>query len=472
MKFDKITLGAIVALLSLAIACASSDEDNSKSSTDSSIEDTDRTCVGNPIVRTMYTADPTARVMNGKLFLFPSTDIDDPTAAGYNDFKMPSYNVFSSEDLIDWTDHGCQVDQNNISWITPNSNTMWAPDCIEKGGKYYFYFPTWSHVSDNGCHIGVCVADDPEGPYTMPDAPISGVNNIDPNTFIDDDGTPYIYWGGGDNNSLCGSKLCDNMVELDGVRVVFENLPSEYKEASFVFKRGDIYYLTFSCDFGGGGCALAYATGSSPLGPFEYKGTFMAGWSDCWTNHHSIVEYNDEWILFYHHNDISGQDKLRSVCADYVSFASDGAIEMVNPTYRGIGTCDATKRIDIDRYSSKSDNITISRTDDSLPANWCIERAKTGSWLTFDRVQFPANGVEMLEVCYANNGGGGVVEVRADSASGELIASINIPAGDAWGDYLIAQADVSYSPSSLTDLYISFSGSSALLFSIDWIRFK
>src|ERR1035437_988588 len=132
----------------------------------------------NPIVRNQFSADPTARVFNGKVYVFPSHDI--PTPANKNLrkdwFCMADYHVFSSENLTDWKDHGMIVSQNKVKWVNSTSYSMWAPDCIERNGKYYFYFPANKNSADangrKGFGIGVAIADKPEGPYVPLPEPI------------------------------------------------------------------------------------------------------------------------------------------------------------------------------------------------------------------------------------------------------------------------------------------------------------
>ena len=133
----------------------------------------------NPIVRNQFSADPTARVFNGKVYVFPSHDIPTPKDQKQlrkDWFCMADYHVFSSENLTDWTDHGMIVSQNKVAWVDSTSYSMWAPDCIERNGKYYFYFPANKTVADangrKGFGIGVAVADKPEGPYIPLPEPI------------------------------------------------------------------------------------------------------------------------------------------------------------------------------------------------------------------------------------------------------------------------------------------------------------
>jgi hypothetical protein len=171
----------------------------------------------NPIVRNQFSADPTARVFNGKVYVYPSHDIPTPPGkAGRKDwFCMADYHVFSSGNLTDWTDHGIIVDQNNVKWVDSTSYSMWAPDCIERNGKYYFYFPANRKVADasgrRGFGIGVAIADKPEGPFIPLTEPIKGVSGIDPNVFIDKDGQAYLYWSMG---NIVVAKLKENMTEL------------------------------------------------------------------------------------------------------------------------------------------------------------------------------------------------------------------------------------------------------------------
>lgn len=170
--------------------------------------------------------------------------------------------------------------------------------------------------------------------------------------LIDNDGTSYIYWSG---MGIKGAKLDSDMMSLASEPVTIEGLPEGFKEGPFVFRRSDKYYLTFPW-VRENTETLAYAMGDSPLGPFTFKGVIMDEWPDgCWTNHHSIVEYNGQWYIFYHHNDYSPHfDKNRSARIDSLSFAHDGTINKVVPTLRGVGLTDARSRIQIDRYTDIS----------------------------------------------------------------------------------------------------------------------
>jgi beta-xylosidase len=267
----------------------------------------------NPIIRDQYTADPTARVFNNKVYLYPSHDITPPAGQRQDWFCMEDYHVFSSSNLTDWTDHGMLISQEQVPWGKKDGYSMWAPDCVEKNGKYYFYFPN-APKTGRGFAIGVATADSPEGPFTLEQEPIKGVSGIDPCVLIDKDGQAYIYWSG---MGIRGGKLKDNMKELDGelkeVKMPqregmpemppimvggeeMKGLPEGFKEGPFAFRRGDWYYLTFpwvrgSKENGANPTeTLAYAMSKSPLGPWDFKGIIMAEHANhCWTNHHSIL---------------------------------------------------------------------------------------------------------------------------------------------------------------------------------------
>lgn len=144
----------------------------------------------NPLILDQFTADPTARVFAGKVYVYPSHDIlaaDGRGRPGW--FCMEDYHVFSSENLTDWTDHGLILTQTGVDWVKPDSYSLWAPDCVARDGKYYFYSPAIPKSGEKGFRIGVAVADQPTGPFRPEPAPIEGVHGIDPCVFIDHDGT-------------------------------------------------------------------------------------------------------------------------------------------------------------------------------------------------------------------------------------------------------------------------------------------
>jgi hypothetical protein len=324
---------------------------------------------------------------------------------------------------------------------------MWAPDCVEKDGKYYFYFPN-GPKSGRGFAIGVATADRPEGPFRLEQEPIKGVSGIDPCVLVDRDGSAYIYWSG---MGIRGARLKNNMKEVEGelqevkmprregapemppMKVAgqqMEGLPDGFKEGPFAFRRGDWYYLTFPWVRGETGEGknptetLAYAMSKNPLGPWDFKGIIMAEHENrCWTNHHSLVEYKGQWYLFYHHNDLSPRDdKRRSVCIDRVSFNVDGTIREVKPTMRGVGINKATEQIETDRYSTASDGTTTAYVDTTnYMRGLCATLPKKGSWLRYNDVDFSVLNVAYV-IVKAKASDNTEFCIREKSASGKVIA--------------------------------------------------
>lgn len=384
----------------------------------------------NPIIRDQFSADPTARVFRNKVYLFPSHDIlATPGKGRVGWFCMEDYHVFSSTNLIDWDDHGVVVSQTTVPWTDPAGYSMWAPDCIERKGKYYFYFPSGSK-SGRGFSIGVAVAGRPEGPYVPETNPIKNARGIDPNVFIDKDGQGYLYWAGG---NFYGAKLKDTMVDLASDPVVLKGFPSKgLKEGPFLFERNGIYYMTYP-HVDKVTERLEYATAKSPLGPFTYAGVLMDEIPGCWTNHQSVVQYKKQWYLFYHHNDYSPDfDKARSVRVDALNFNPDGTIQKVVPTLRGVGVMPAEREIKIDRYSKVSDSgVSIAFLNPAVTfKGWKTTFATAGSWLEYDRVDFGRGRSKQITV-RAKSERGGALQIRVNAADGPIVADVSIPSGEA-----------------------------------------
>ena len=450
----------------------------------------------NPIIRDQYTADPTARVFNNKVYLYPSHDIVPPQGQRQDWFCMEDYHVFSSENLTDWTDHGVIISQNEVPWVHPDSYSMWAPDCVERNGKYYFYFPS-TPKEGRGFGVGVAIADSPEGPFVPEYEPIKGINGIDPCVLLASDGNAYIFWGPG----RC-AKLKDNMKELAddtpkekvkwgerefemmGVNCL-KDLPNRQAEGPFAFEYNGNYYLTYPYvreDTE----VLAYAMSKHPMGPYEYKGLIMAEHANgCWTNHHSIVHYKGQWYLFYHHNDFSPRDdKRRSVCIEKLYFNADGTIKEVKPTMRGVGINKATERIEIDRYSTASNNVITALTDTIRTLRgYHATLPQKGAWLRYNDVDFRplTDGYLVVNAKATDNT---EFFVREKSAKGKVIAKIKMTVKtettfpgmstpfrrDQSNQWLTLTVPLEYTPKGTTDLVITSEGNAD--FSVDWLQFK
>jgi hypothetical protein len=395
----------------------------------------------NPIIRDQYSADPSVRIFNEKIYLFPSHDIlGKPGQGRAGWFCMEDYHVFSSENLSDWNDHGVIVKQNEVPWVKKESYSMWAPDCIYKNGKYYFYFPTTPNDTTNGKQfaIGVAIADRPEGPYIAHEKPIANVHGIDPNIFIDKNGEAYLYWSAG---NIFGAKLNDNMLELASDPLILTALPETgLKEGPYMIERNGIYYLTYP-HVADKIERLEYATGSNPLGPFKFEGVIMDESSTgCWTNHHSLIEYKKQWYLFYHHNDYSPKfDKNRSVRIDSLFFLPDGTIKKVRPTLRGVGTTPAHQPIQIDRYSNISETgVKIEFIDNTNRfLGWKVVLDQRDAWVQYNGVDFKKNAVKSL-VANVRSIAGGTLQIRLDNNTGPIVSELKVPPTSNWKEVAVS----------------------------------
>jgi hypothetical protein len=424
----------------------------------------------NPLITNQFTADPSARVFGDKVYVFPSHDILANEKRGrIGWFCMEDYHVFSSADLTNWTDHGVIVTQANVPWVKPQSYSMWAPDCIYRNGKYYFYFPSTpkdTTVNGKGFTVGVAIADKPEGPYTPQATPITGVRGIDPNVFIDKDGQAYLYWSSG---NIYAAKLKENMVELASAPQILAQLPEKgLKEGPYLFERKGAYYLTYP-HVANKIERLEYATGKSPLGPFTVTGVIMdESPTGCWTNHHSIIQFKDQWYLFYHHNDLSPAfDKARSIRADSLFFNEDGAIRKVTPTLRGIGVTPARSHLQIDRYSALSQDATIDFVDTANRFDgWKVLFSQSGAWVQYNSVEFGRSSPASVQL-KVTSPQASKLEIRLDDANGPVIAQIQIPKENAWK---LIKAPLQAGVKGQHHLIVTLKEGSGT--ALDWIQFE
>lgn len=287
----------------------------------------------NPFLNNTYAADPSAHVYNDTLWVYPSHDKQDAVR-----FDMEDYHVYSTTDMQHWQDHG--IIFNPLQQTTWAKKYAWAPDCVERNGKFYLYYPTDTQ------HIGVAVSNRPDGPFTDPlghplisiDTPgvVCDRDFIDPCVFIDDDGQAYLYVG---QNTPCCVKLNEDMISYQGEVHILEGV-HEFFEAIWMHKHEGKYYLSYSDGpFFGHQPRISYCMADNPLGPFTYQGVILDP-VNSGTNHHSIVEYQGKNWLFYHTADLSLYNNpfdhtgvRRSLAADPLYYNEDGTIQKVHPTH-------------------------------------------------------------------------------------------------------------------------------------------
>jgi len=319
--------------------------------------------ISSPLVSHIYTADPSAHVFNDKIYIYPSHDID--TSIPFDDlgshFAMEDYHVLSMEtpDSYVVVDHGVALHINDVAWA---SQQMWAPDAAYKDGKYYLYFPAKNH--DGLFQIGVAIGNQPEGPFTPEPEAIVGSYSIDPAVFKDDDGKYYMYFGGiwggqlqsyrnntynknhkepENNEPALGARvalLTDDMkqfaspvaeiiiIDENGEALKASDNERRFFEASWMHKYNGKYYFSYST---GDTHYICYAIGDNPFGPFTYQGRILEPVVG-WTSHHSIVEFKNNWYLFYHDSSLSkGVTHLRSVKVTPLTYDQEGKIQTILP---------------------------------------------------------------------------------------------------------------------------------------------
>ncbi len=288
----------------------------------------------NPAITHVLTADPAAMVHDGTVYLYTGHDEAKDNSTFY---EMHKWLVFSSTDMVNWTDHGAIMKATDFKWAKGDA---WAAHTVEKDGKFYFY-TTVRHATINGFAVGVAVSDSPTGPFkdALGKALISNDmttdtdidwDDLDPAVFIDDDGEAYLFWG---NTKARWAKLKDNMIELDGP-IHNIDIPS-FTEALHVHKHGEWYYLTYATGFPE---KTAYAMSKSIEGPWEYKGILneLAGNSN--TNHQTVIDYKGRSFFIYHNGGIEpdGGSFRRSVCIDELYYNEDGTIKRIVMTSEGV----------------------------------------------------------------------------------------------------------------------------------------
>ncbi len=318
--------------------------------------------ISKPLLTSIYTADPSAHVFDGRLYIYCSHDIDGGTA--FDDdgghFVMEDYHVLRL-DSPDGpaTDCGVALHLRDVPWA---AQQMWAPDAARRDGRYYLYFP--AKCADGLFRIGVASGDRPEGPFVAEPEPIVGTYSIDPAVFEDADGAHYLYFGGiwggqlqhyrdsvhaathaepGDDEPALGARVARldagmtalaeptrEVVILDeqGQPLRAGDHARRYFEGPWLHSHGGRYYFSYST---GDTHLLCYAVGDNPYGPFTYGGVILKPVVG-WTTHHSICEVDGRWYLFYHDSlQSGGATHLRSVKCTELHHQADGSIRTIDP---------------------------------------------------------------------------------------------------------------------------------------------
>ncbi|MFI6229510.1 glycoside hydrolase family 43 protein [Micromonospora echinospora] len=423
----------------------------------------------NPIVQHIYTADPAPLVHDGRVYLYTGHDEDGSTY-----FTMREWRVFSSADMVNWTDHGVPMSLATFAWADANA---WAGHVIPRNGKFYWYVPVRQR-SNGQMVIGVGVADSPTGPFR--DAlgrPLVGNGEIDPHAFVDDDGQAYLYWG---NPNLWYVRLNPDMVSFSGsptriplttagfgTRTGNPSRPTLYEEGPWVYKRNGLYYMVFAAEC----CSefIAYSTAPGPTGPWTYRGTIMPRQGSSFTNHAGVVDFNGGSYFFYHNGALPGGGGFtRSVALERFTYNSNGTFPTINMTTVGapqVGTLNPYVRQEAETIAWGSGIETEPSREGGMNVGWI----ENGDHIKVKGVAF-GTGAASFSARVASATNGGRIEVRLDSAGGPVVGTCAVGGTGGWQNWTTTTCQVS-GATGTRDLYLRFAGGSGHLFNVDWWQF-
>lgn len=415
------------------------------------------------IIQTKYTADPAPMVYNDTVFLYTTHDEDD--AEG---FKMQDWLLYTSTDMVNWTDHGVVASLKSFDWVK-RDNGAWAEQVVERNGKFYMYCP----IHGNG--IGVLVSDSPYGPFKDPlGKPLvwqkEHWDDIDPTVFIDEDGQAYMYWG---NPNCYYVKLNEDMISYSGDIVKLKETPEHYQEGPWFYKRNGHYYLAFAstcCPEG-----IGYAMSDSPTGPWKTKGYIMRPTERTRGNHPGIMDYKGKSYVFGLNYDLLKLEtnthyERRSVSVAEMHYNEDGTIQEVpywaDTKLEQIGTFNPFRKVEAETMAWGYGLKTVPNADKSLS----VVDVNNGEYICVRGVDFGKNKARRFEVSALPLEGGNL-KIRLDAPDGKIVGNVNIPQGNETSKYELYSCEVN-AVSGIHDLYLSFEGENNKdLFELDYWKF-
>lgn len=435
----------------------------------------------NPIIQTRFTADPAPMVYKGTVYLYTTHDEND-APEGMAGFRMKEWLLYTSTDMVNWTDHGTIADLHSFKWADPAvsgwggfENGAWAHQCIERNGKFYMY------CTLQGRGIGVLVADTPYGPFTDPiGKPLIGpeYDTIDPTVFIDDDGQAYLYWG---NPNLWYVKLNKDMISCSGEITKDKQIskkegqpdPYHYQEGPWAYKRNGHYYMVYAstcCPEG-----MGYAMGTSPVGPWDFKGYIMKPDGRSSGNHPGIIDYKGKSYVFgfnYRLNFMitDKHHERRSVCVAELDYNQDGTIKELAWWDDGIGVSPVEelnpyKRVEAETMAW-SQGIKTAEDD---KVGMYVTSIHNGDYIQIKAVDFK-KGAKSFEVNAATITKGRI-EIRLDNINGKLLGVCQIKNTGGWNNWRTFVTDTE-KIEGVHDLYLVFKGGDGEMFNMDYWRFK
>ncbi|HEY1093915.1 MAG TPA: glycoside hydrolase family 43 protein [Glycomyces sp.] len=423
----------------------------------------------NPIIQTIYTADPAPLVYNGRVYLYTGHDEDGSTW-----FTMKEWRVWSTDDMVNWTDHGSPLNIDTFSWARQDA---WAGQAVERNGKFYWYVPVVNDATGRMA-IGVAVADSPTGPFR--DAighPLVENGEIDPTVFIDTDGQAYLYWG---NPNLWYVKLNADMTSYSGSptkiplttqgfgsRPNSTDRPTMYEEGPWFYKRNSLYYMVFAAKC----CSefIAYSTAPGPTGPWTYRGTIMPTQGSSFTNHAGVIDYKGGSYFFYHNGALPGGGGFtRSVAVEKFAYNADGTFPQINMTTAGapqVGSLNPYVRQEAETIAWESGIETERASQGGMNVGWI----ENGDWIKVKGAAF-GTGARTFTARVASANAGGSIEVRLDSPTGTKVGTCTVTGTGGWQNWSSVSCPVS-GATGTHDLYLKFAGGSGYLFNVDWWQF-
>jgi len=436
----------------------------------------------NPIVQTCFTSDPAPMVHDGTLYIYTGHDENNADF-----FWMQEWRVYSTTDMVNWTDHGSPLALEDFAWA---DDRAWAAQCIERNGKFYWYICAHSKLK-NGMAIGVAVGDSPTGPFRdaigKPLYDNGSWDNIDPTVFIDDDGQAYLYWG---NPRIYYARLNDDMVSLKGeVGLIDQTVEGfgapdpklrkkdvKYKdcyvEGPWITKRGGKYQLLYAA--GGVPEHIAYSVSDTPTGPWKYMGDIMPLQdTGSFTNHCGVTDYKGHSYFAYHTGKLPGGGGFgRSVAIEEFKYNADGTFPVINATADGVkpvGTLNPYRRVEAETIAYCEGVGTEQNTEVGV----YVTETHNGDYIKVREVDFGTSGSNIIyKVSAASGRRGGTIEIRLDGKDGEKIGEVAVTGTGGWENWTTFNTKIEKAVSGIHDVYFVFTGRKGVkLFNLDWWQF-
>ena len=432
----------------------------------------------NPFVQTWFTSDPAPMVHNGKMYVYTGHDEDNADF-----FWMQEWRVYSTDDMVNWQDHGSPLALESFSWA---DDRAWASQCVERDGKFYWYICAHSKLS-NGMAIGVAVSDTPTGPFRdaigKPLFENGSWDHIDPTVLIDDDGQAWLMWG---NPQCYYLKLNRDMISYSGElgrldmteeafggpmmsqREKGKKYKDSYVEGPWLTKRNGTYQLLYAA--GGVPEHISYSTASSPTGPWKYAGEIMPlSDTKSFTNHCGVADYKGHSYFFYHTGKLPyGGGFGRSVAVEEFKYNADGSFPIILPTDEGVkpvGKFDPYRKVEAETMAF-SKGI---KTEQNNQVGVYVTDIHNGDYIKLQNVHFCSKLPRTFTARVASGLRGGQIEIRIDSIKGQLLGRLEVPATGGWEQWQTLTTDLTSIARGSHDLYFVFTGRKGpKLFNFDW----